>query len=397
MKKITFLLLLFVIFSCNEIDDDILHTHIELQKLYDESELAGLSVAIVDNRKVLYQNSFGYADINKNKKYTNQTIQGIASISKTFIALAVMKAVEQGKLDLDTNINTYLPFDVIHPIHPKKPITVRHLATHTSGITDGEVYYKSYIFENPSQIDVSIYPEDYRPIIELVKTNIKIDESVFFENVLSVSGSWYSQDNFTGNAPGEKYEYSNIAAALAAFVVENATGISYENYTHKYIFDPLHMDATGWSFNDVNMQNHAILYYTKDLEVPRYSLVTKADGGLITSTSDFNKYLIEMMRGYKGKGKLLSAESYKEMFRLQSKHDEIKEAMGGIFWDINDNKTIEHTGGDPGIITACMFDPIKNRGYYLMTNTSEEFNINIERSIEKIWNTLINENLDRSY
>ncbi|WP_074409414.1 MULTISPECIES: serine hydrolase domain-containing protein [Aquimarina] len=396
MKKVISLLLLFVIFSCG-IDDDILHTHIELQKLYDESELAGLSVAIVDNRKVRYQNSFGYSDINKNRRYTNHTIQNIGSISKTFIALAVMKAVEQGKLDLDTNINTYLPFDVIHPFHPEKPITVRHLATHTSGITDREVYYKSYVFENSAQVDVSIYPEDYQPIVELIKTNVKIDESVFFKNVLSASGPWYSQGNFTENAPGEKYDYSNIAAALAAFVVENATGISYENYTHKYIFDPLHMDATGWSFNDVNMQNHATLYYAKDFEVPRYSLVTKADGGLITSTSDFSKYLIEMMRGYKGKGKLLSAASYEEMFRLQSKYNEIKEAMGGIFWGINSNNTIEHTGGDPGIITACMFDPIKNRGYYLMTNTSEEFNINIERSIEKIWNTLINENPDRKY
>ncbi|WP_438424539.1 serine hydrolase domain-containing protein [Aquimarina macrocephali] len=396
MKKATSLLLLFLIFSCG-IEDDILHTHIELQELYDESELVGLSVAIVDNRKVLYKNSFGHADINKNKRYSSHTIQNIGSISKTFIALAVMKAVEQGKLDLDTNINTYLPFDVIHPLYPEKPITVRHLATHTSGITDGEVYYRSYVFENPNQVDISAFPEDYQPIVELIKTNEKIDESVFFENVLSTSGPWYYQENFLENAPGEKYEYSNIAAALAAFVIENATGISYENYTHKYIFDPLHMDATGWSFNDVNMQNHATLYYAKDFEVPKYSLVTKADGGLITSNSDFSKYLIEMMRGYQGKGKLLSAASYKEMFRFQSKHGEIKEAMGGIFWDINDNKTIGHTGGDPGIITACMFDPIKNRGYYLVTNTSEEFNINIERSIEKIWKTLINENPDRNY
>lgn len=392
MKKVTSLLLLFLIFSCGLVDDDILHTHIELQELYDTSELVGFSVAIVDNRKVLYQNSFGYADINRNKRYTNHTIQNIGSISKTFIALAVMKAVEQGKLDLDTNINTYLPFDVIHPLHPEKPITVRHLATHTSGITDGEVYYKSYVFENPAQVDISIYPEDYQPIVELVKMNVKIDESVFFENVLSTSGPWYSQDNFIENAPGEKYGYSNIAAALAAFVVENATGTSYEDYTRKYIFEPLHMDATGWSFSNVNMQNHAVLYYAKDFEVPRYSLVTKADGGLITSNSDFSKYLIEMMRGYKGKGKLLSAESYKEMFTLQTKHDEIKEAMGGVFWDIYNNGTIGHDGGDPGITTISMFDPIKNRGYYFMTNTSGDFNNEIEKSIDKIWNTLINEN-----
>ncbi len=391
MKKITFLFILFLACSCG-VDDEILHTHIELQELYNTSELAGLSVAIVDNKKVLYKNSFGYSNINKNRKYTNHTIQNIGSISKTFIALAIMKAVEQGKLDLDTNINIYLPFKVEHPHYPDKPITVRHLATHTSGITDSEVYFKSYVFDNPLQVNVSQYPDDYRSIIELIKTNTKMDESVFFENTLSTSGSWYSLGNFIENPPGEKYEYSNIAAALAAFVVEKSTGISFENYTQKYIFDPLHMDATGWSFSDVNMQDHATLYYSKDFEVSRYSLITKADGGLITSTSDFAKYLIEMMKGYKGKGKLLSAKSYKEMFSLQSKHDEINEAMSGILWGINNNGTIGHTGGDPGILTICMFDPIKNRGYYLMTNTSKEFNIGIEKSVEKIWNTLTSEN-----
>lgn len=390
MKKIVFLLVLVLIFSCN-IDDGILITHIELQELYDKSELAGFSTAIVNSKKTRYKKSFGYADIKRNKKYTNHTLQNIGSISKTFIALAVMKAVEQGKLDLDNDINTYLPFDVIHPYHPKKPITVRHLATHTSGIIDTEIYYNSYVYETPSEVDASIYPEDYRPIIELIKTNVKMDESTFFKNTLSTSGIWYSEDNFIENAPGEKYDYSNIAAALAAFVVENATGISYEEYTQKHIFNPLHMDATGWGFNDVNMLNHATLYYTKDFKVPRYSLVTKADGGLLTNTSDFSKYLIEMIKGYNGKGKLLSAASYKEMFSLQTKHDAIKEAMGGIFWDIYDNGTIGHDGGDPGIVTNCLFDPIKNKGYYFMTNTSGEFDRRIEKSIEEIWNKLINE------
>ncbi|WP_103071501.1 serine hydrolase domain-containing protein [Aquimarina sediminis] len=391
MKKVSSLLILILLFSC-QIDDDILTTHIELKELYEKSELAGFSVAIVDNNKIRYQNSFGYADIEKNKKFSKHTIQNIGSISKTFIALAVMKAVEQDKLDLDTNINTYLPFDIIHPYHPQKPITVRHLATHTSGITDGEVYYKSYVFENPTGVDPTIYPEDYQPIIELIKTNIKLDESIFFENVLSSSGKWYSEGNFLENPPGEKYNYSNIGAALAAFVVESATGISYEEYTKKYIFDPLRMDATGWRFNEVNMQNHATLYYAKDFEVPQYSLITKADGGLITNTSDFSKYLIEMLKGYHGNGKLLSKASYKEMFSFQTKHNEIKEAEGGIFWDIYDNRTIGHDGGDPGIRTISLFDPIKNRGYYFMTNTSGDFDNKINHSIEEIWDTLINQN-----
>ncbi|WP_062060586.1 serine hydrolase domain-containing protein [Aquimarina longa] len=397
MKKIIFISLLFLIISCNKDDDSInINKHLDdkLQKAYDNSKLAGFSVAVVDNNKVLYKKSFGFANIKKNKKYSNHTVQNIASISKTFISLAIMKAVEQGKLNLDANINTYLPFDIIHPYHPTKPITIRHLATHTSGINDGDVYNKSYIFENPSEVDVSRYPEEIQPLMLFFKNNIKMDESIFLEKVLSTSGEWYSKENFIENAPGEKYEYSNIAAALAAFIVENVTNTSYEEYTKKHIFTPLQMDATGWNFSSINTKNLSTLYLKKDLEIPRYSLITKADGGVITSTSDFSKYLIEMIKGYHGKGKLLSAESYKTIYTHQANHTEIAETEGGIFWEITDNKTITHDGGDPGTSTICLFDPIKNRGYYFVTNISTDFNAEIEESLDKIWALITNEKVN---
>ncbi len=388
------MLSLFII-SCEKNDDNTPNTQVELtnklKKIYEESDLPGFSVAIVNDKNVNYQNSYGYADIKENIEFTSNTIQNIGSISKTFIAVAIMKAVEQGKLDLDTNINSYLPFEVTNPYHPGLPITVRHLATHTSGILDGPAYGRSYLLQNPSAVNVSEYPEEYQSYIAFLKTNIEIDDSVFLKKVLSQTGEWYTQDSFSENAPGTHRKYSNIAAALAAYVVEEAAGISYEEYIRIHILRPLQMDATGWGFDEVNMENYATLYFTKEFEVPRYFLITKADGGLITSSTDLSKFLIEMIKGYKGKGTLLSEGSYEEMFSYQSNYG-ISVAKEGIFWGIENTGEIGHSGGDPGILTFVSFDPEKNKGQLFITNISEGFDEDIVQSVIEIWDTITQNN-----
>ncbi len=394
MKKIiTLLTLTLFILSCDKNDDDAPDGHSnltnKLKNIYEESKLPGFSIAIINDKNISYQNSYGYADIKENKKYTSNTIQNIGSISKTFIAVAIMKAAEQGKLDLDANINSYLPFEIRNPYHSDLPITVRHLATHTSGILD-EQYGKSYVLQNPSDVDISDYPENYQAYAEFIRMNIDMNYSVFLRKVLSVSGEWYTQDNFSEYAPGTHHEYSNIGAALAAYVVESATGITYEEYVRTYILRPLQMDASGWGFDDVNMENHATLYFTKDFEVPRYSLITKADGGLITSIADLSKFLIEMIKGYKGKGKLLSEDSYEEMFSNQSNYG-ISVTERGIFWGFKDTGEIGHSGGDRGIMSVATFDPVKNRGQLFITNIGQHFDESIVSSITEIWNAMTQE------
>ena len=117
----------------------------QLADLYKNGQLPGFAVAIVSKDKILFEKSFGFADIASQTAYTNSTQQSIASLSKTFIGLALMKAIEMGELNLDTPINTLLPFSVNHPDYPNRPITIRHLATHTSGINDNEIGHLSKI------------------------------------------------------------------------------------------------------------------------------------------------------------------------------------------------------------------------------------------------------------
>ena len=98
-----------------------------LTTAYKQNDFPGFSVAIVNSDSILYENAFGFAELERKIPYTITTVQPIASISKLFIGIAVMKAVEQGLFTLGTDINSILPFKVLHPYTPEIPITTKHL------------------------------------------------------------------------------------------------------------------------------------------------------------------------------------------------------------------------------------------------------------------------------
>ncbi len=96
----------------------------KLQSAFDKGTIVGFSAAVVDDSELIYNRGFGYIDIEQKKGYTSNTTQNIASISKTLIGIALMKAQELGKLTIYDPINDYLPFEIHNPNHPKKPILI---------------------------------------------------------------------------------------------------------------------------------------------------------------------------------------------------------------------------------------------------------------------------------
>ncbi|MBN4683912.1 beta-lactamase family protein, partial [Pandoraea nosoerga] len=105
---------------------------------------------------------FGYADVASKRPYTPQTVQPIGSISKTLIGVALMKGVERGWFTLDDDIDTLLPFPVRNPDFPDKPITLRQLATHTSGIVDREAVYEAgYVAGDRNDLQIAGFLKDY--------------------------------------------------------------------------------------------------------------------------------------------------------------------------------------------------------------------------------------------
>lgn len=172
----------------------------------ERSDIGGASVLVMQDGKVLLQKGYGYADV-KTKKAVDPatTIFRLASISKLFTWVSVMQLHEQGKLDLDTDVNQYLDFK-IKPAFGK-PVTLRNLMTHTGGF---EEETRDVILTDPKQA------------ISLRDFLIQNQPTRMF-------------------APGTVPAYSNYGVGLAGYIVQRVSGEPFEQYVQEHIFTPLGM------------------------------------------------------------------------------------------------------------------------------------------------------------
>ena len=330
-----------------------------VERKMNESGLVGLGAAIIVNRKLVWIKGYGYADKETKTTFTPDTIMNIGSISKTFTGASLMRAVEEKKVSLDEDINSYLPFKVINPFFPNDRITLRNLTTHTSGITDrSSIYRTSYHSGGDS-------PE---PLGE------------FLKNYFETNGKYYSKDNYLNKRQGSYREYSNIAAGLAGYIVEIRTGMKLNVYSKRYIFKPLKMDDTGWFFSEIKLANHSKLYDKQPdgiKPIQLYGLTTYPDGGVRTSVSDLSKFFICLLNSGKYNGaRILKKRSVEEMLKFQytasnkPENIDLTETNSGIFWATKAKTTrIGHGGADPGVKTEMLYDPTQKVGVILFTNT----------------------------
>ena len=157
----SFLLLFLLLFaSCAEKNTSLeLFIHKELQS----GEVPGIGISIIIDGDILLSRGFGYADIENQVPFTDSTIMNIASISKTFIGVSMMHAVENGLLNLDDDVNKFLSFAVVNPHRPDKKITLRHLLGHRSSIIDEKTVYfsKCYNYGGDAATPLEIFLKDY--------------------------------------------------------------------------------------------------------------------------------------------------------------------------------------------------------------------------------------------
>ncbi|GAA3619094.1 serine hydrolase domain-containing protein [Flavivirga jejuensis] len=390
MKKLALVLTIGITFlSCNQskknTDNPISENQIvkdsltaELDSIQKNGQINGFAVAMVNQDGVLYEKGFGLANLETKEKYTKNTIQHIASVSKTLIGIALMKAKEMGKLSLDDPIQDYLPFKVINPNYPNEIITIRQLATHTSGINDTNEQYMERAWILTKDQDLTKVSSNY-PAQKLNPSELNIPMEEYLNGYLEVNGAYYQDDNYINFKPGERYNYSNIGATLCALVIEKANGQSFDSFTKEHILKPLGMNSTGWSLADVDIKKHSRLYRNDNTLLPFYTAITYPDGMLISSSSDMAKYLSELIMGYCGKGTLLSNESYKELFTEQLEEQNFESRNAGnpyngdyspaIFIGHSALGYIGHSGGDAGVGTWMYFDKEKKTGRYIVINT----------------------------
>lgn len=332
-----------------------------IQKKMNETGIVGMGAAIIINKKLVWTHGYGYADRENKIPFTPSTIMNIGSISKTFTGVCIMKAAEEGKVSIDEDINTYLPFKVINPNFPNEKITLRHLATHTSGLADRYPFYNdSTYFYGGNK------PE---PLGE------------FLKNYFLPGGKHYSKDNFLKSKPGAYRDYSNIGAGLAGYIVELRTGKKLNEYSKQHIFKPLEMSNSGWSLAEVNVNNHAKLYEKKGdsiTSIQLYEGTTYPDGGVRTSVNELSKFFICLLDDGKfNKTRILKKKTIDEMLRFQfnesNKPENVKldKLNSGIFWATKMGATrIGHNGSDPGVRAFMLSDLTKEIGVILFFNTS---------------------------
>lgn len=172
----------------------------------ERGDIAGASVLVMRDGEVLLEKGYGYADVKTKKPVDpNATIFRLASISKLFTWVSVMQLEEQGKLDLDTDVNRYLDFEIHPAFH--RPVTLRNLMTHTGG------------FE---EVDNDIILTDARRAPSLRDDLIRNQPRRLFP-------------------PGEVPAYSNYGVGLASYIVQRVSGEPFEQYVQKHIFAPLGM------------------------------------------------------------------------------------------------------------------------------------------------------------
>ncbi len=197
---------------------------------------------------------------------------------------------------------------------------------------------------------------------------------MYFHN----KGKWYSHKNFTKYEPGKAFEYSNIAATLAAYIIEYKSGISYADFTKKYLFEPLKMENSGWYFKDIDKNSHSQLYNENLKKKKLYSLVTYPDGGLRTCIKDLAAYFQMLLNKGEFRGvKIIEQSSVVKMMKPRFNPEllplNFHHINHGLFWEIEKSQLVDqmegHSGGDPGVITLMFYIPKYKIGIISFGNT----------------------------
>ena len=303
------------------------------------SGVSGVAAAVVGAGEVLWSGAAGR--LSSGAAVTPDTPFMLGSVSKVVTGTAIMQLVERGRLSLDEDINGALPFGVHSPLGGP-PITLRALASHTSGIIDRDPEYASpYAPGDPEQ-----------------------SLGDFLRGYLTPGGTGYDpQGNF---GPAGAYRYSNIGIALAALVAEHQAGQSFGRWCAASLFGPLDLRDTGWFLRDFADRSRIAEPRDEGGRVlPHYGYPTYPDGQLRSSAADLGRFLATVLAGGAWKDvRVLRPDTLKQMWAPQHVGAQEEQLL---FWTRKQG-LIGHVGGDDGVLTFLYFCPERRLGLALLMN-----------------------------
>jgi CubicO group peptidase (beta-lactamase class C family) len=318
----------------------------------------GLSIAVIDNYKIAWAQGYGWADTIERRPVTTSTLFQPASVGKSVHAVGAMKLVQDGKLDLDRDINDYLkrwkfPYDSVS--HGKK-ISTRELLTHTAGLSvHGFDGYK-WNEKKPDLIQIlnGLAPANNQPV-----------RSVF--------------------EPGKRFEYSGGGYTISGLMIEDITGQHYNDYMTQTIFKPLGMANTCYYSQLTGKEKKnlatAYRYDGKPIGCKYHIYPEDACGASLWSTpSDIAKLLIELQLSLQNKSnKILNPCTIHQMFTPQS---EISKNASGFFIEKKgDALYFHHDGLNEGFVADYYASMKDGKGVVIMANTDLASYIDITEEI----------------
>ncbi|MCT4593323.1 MAG: beta-lactamase family protein [Anaeromicrobium sp.] len=310
-------------------------------KQLEKYNIPGASVSVVKDGQVLFTKAYGYRNISEGLKADSNTMFRIGSVTKLFTWTGIMQLVEQGKLNLDDDISKYLGNIKIGGNY-KEPITIKNLMTHTSGIEDKF----SNLFMGRD--------EEIPPLEEAL---LRDKRNRIFK-------------------PGEIVAYSNYGTALAGKIMENISGITYEEYIENNILKPLNMNRTtilqpaSAKYDNVS-KGH--MYLKGDYKVFEDAFTQLPPiGAISTSSEDISKFMIMHLQNGRYEDKvILKEDTAKLMHKTHFPNDKRLPGicLGFIEWKRNHKRIIWHSGGTALFRTLCMLIPEENVGVFISYNS----------------------------
>jgi CubicO group peptidase (beta-lactamase class C family) len=300
------------------------------QAWHNNNHLNG-AVLVAMNGEIIYEDYFGYSNpVLKAKIQPNSSFQ-IASVSKVFTGVAVLMLKDRGLIRLDDSIQAYLPD------FPYHNITIRHLLSHQSGLPN-------YVYTLLPKLKEYAAPNNTDWYNLFIKSNLK---------PLSL--------------PGKKFHYCNTNYALLAYIVEKISGIPFNDFLLKEIFQPLNMKNT-FTFRDIKTKVNVCWAYTKkgkpeNTDVNDYIL---GDKGVFSTPSDLLRFSLALHGG-----KILSEESYSEATRVQAHENDNKDYGLGFrlkFASDSLKKDIYHNGWWHGYRSAFHYFPADDIHIIMLSN-----------------------------
>ena len=322
-----------------------------IKAIMKETNVVGISVAVVKHNKIIYTHSFGFKNLETQEPLTDDCIFRIASISKSFSATAIMQLVEAGKVSLDDDVSKLIGFSVRNPKFPETVITLRTLLQHRSSINDSQGYFS---------LD-SINP--------------------------ATNPNWAKCYN--NYEPGKGYQYCNLNYNMTGAIIEKLSGERFDLYIKHHILDPLKLYG-GYCVDSLDKNRFATIYeYNKDSakftaspnayhprreEIAHYEMgkstpIFSPTGGMKISATDLAKYMIMHSRQGKSQGnRIISKNSAKEMQTKVSEEEGYGMAIETTETLIKGLTMKGHTGSAYGLYSGLFFQPKEKFGFVVISN-----------------------------